>query len=42
MGKFKLNAPYKLDPIPRYEVPFSQTIQKTILGLLLKLIKMEL
>jgi len=22
MGKFKLKSPYKLDPVPRYEVPF--------------------
>ena len=36
MGKFKLNAPYKLDPIPRYEVPFQPDNTEDDSGLVAK------
>ena len=36
MGKFKLNAPYKLDPVPRYEVPFQPDNTEDDSGLVAK------
>ena len=36
MGKFKLNAPYKMDPVPRYEVPFQPDNTEDDSGLVAK------
>lgn len=36
MGKFKLNSPYKLDPVPRYEVPFQPDNTEDDSGLVAK------